>query len=720
MGSPPLPGILAATLLASGAAATTQQQWLPVDGPHAAGRGVAYDIARDRQVAFGTEGRIWEYDGGIALPQACPNGPAPRHGATVVHDPVRGHTLLFGGRITTPFADTWLWADGRWRQGPASPAPSPRFDAGATFDSRRGRVVLWGGQLGGNVASDTWEHDGVDWLWRPTATVPTPVNAPVLAFDSFRGVVVMVVSPGMLGQPLQVWEYDGIDWTARGTGAGAAPVHRSNHNIAYDPLRRRIVMFGGSENGGELWEWDGGGWQLMTTVTAPRLLNPAMHFDPQRGHVVIVGGQDRSSGSWTTAAWGWDGASLQPLWPAHRPMPRYGFSVAHDFGRNRVVVFGGYAFGPRDDTWEWDGTTWSNPQPAVSPPVREDAAFAFDPFRGSTVLFGGFATGVYRGDTWQWDGSSWTQMSGPGPSPRGEAGMALDWTTNRTILFGGYQNGSWLGDTWSWDGTAWTQLQPANAPSGRIRQAMAADPSLGRLVLFGGARLGFTAANYLNDTWEWDGNNWQRIQTPTTPGALLGASMAYDWAGARLLLVGNELATGTLQTWEYRNRDWVLLASQADPLLGSAISFFDLSRSRLGLFDGNGLFEWSDAEGTVDGFGAGCGAPPPRLLCRTRPRLGTAEFGLEVFAEPQRAALFGLGWGQGSVPLGSGCTLLVQPVAATAFVVTDGRGIALQRIPLPPSSGLRGLVLWAQAAVLAPLRPAGLEASRGLRIRLGD
>ncbi|MHA7630515.1 hypothetical protein [Corallococcus sp. M7] len=43
-----------------------------------------------------------------------------------------------------------------------------------------------------------------------------------------------------------------------------------------------------------------------------------------------------------------------------------------------------------------------------------------------------------------------------------------------------------LNDTWEWDGTNWEQKAPAAAPSARMRHGLAYDSAGQRIVLFGG------------------------------------------------------------------------------------------------------------------------------------------------------------------------------------------------------------------------------------------
>lgn len=48
----------------------------------------------------------------------------------------------------------------------------------------------------------------------------------------------------------------------------AGPAGRVGQGVAYDPLRRRIVLYGGAADGGQafftdIWEFDGTSWQRL-------------------------------------------------------------------------------------------------------------------------------------------------------------------------------------------------------------------------------------------------------------------------------------------------------------------------------------------------------------------------------------------------------------------------------------------------------------------------
>src|SRR5262245_32628150 len=146
-----------------------------------------------------------------------------------------------------------------------------------------------------------------------------------------------------------------------------APAARFDHGGAYDPVRNRLVVFGGRGFPtptifGDTLEFDGTNWTTRSTPVAPRA--------------------------------------------------RMGHGMAFDLARSRVVLFGGGDFDVTlNDTWEWDGSTWRQIPTAVAPTPRVDMAMTADLFRGGVLVHGGSrsvaALSQILGDLWRWSGSQW-------------------------------------------------------------------------------------------------------------------------------------------------------------------------------------------------------------------------------------------------------------------------------------------------------------------------
>ncbi|HWW00017.1 MAG TPA: HYR domain-containing protein [Candidatus Acidoferrum sp.] len=271
----------------------------------------------------------------------------------------------------------------------------------------------------------------------------------------------------------------------------SSPGNRYGHAMAYDSVRGRVVLFGGSGVGGLLgdtWEWNGLTWTLMATSgPSPRVFT-AMAYDDRIGRTILFGGQ-AVSGSVLNDTWSWDGTSWQQVGGPVPPPPRQAHAMAFDSARKRTVLFGGISSATTalGDLWEFDGAQWlSVTLGAVSPGARAGHVMAYGSAQAQLLLFGGTPDGkAFLGDTWKWDGANWTLLASNGPGPREFSALAYNDNCDAAVLFGGLQGTNYLSDTWEWSGTAWT-LTGTNNPFARAAHAMAHDSANGSTVLFGG------------------------------------------------------------------------------------------------------------------------------------------------------------------------------------------------------------------------------------------
>ena len=263
----------------------------------------------------------------------------------------------------------------------------------------------------------------------------------------------------------------------------------------------------------------------------------AMAYDSERNEVVLFGGEVHLGGhvfsdeTWTWKGYGWTQESPS----GDIPSPRKGHAMVYDRARGEVVLFGG--LGSVDvyygDTWTWNGIEWTF-ETDTGPVPRYHHCMAYDAEREVVVLFGGQYFSEFQGETWEWNGTDWTFRTDTGPSARYQCGMAYD--SSGVILFGGNDNNSPYNDTWKWDGAGWTEQSPdIPLPGIRSGHAMTYDGGRGVIVLFGGQTQG--AADFYDDTWEWNGANWteQPIDGPSERTARI---MAYSEIDEAILLFG--------------------------------------------------------------------------------------------------------------------------------------------------------------------------------------
>jgi uncharacterized protein (TIGR03437 family) len=329
----------------------------------------------------------------------------------------------------------------------------------------------------------------------------------------------------------------------------------------------------------------------------------AMVYDSAQGEVVLFGGIDAAS-SPVNDTWVWDGFNWTLKTPQTMPPARGFFAMAYDSVHGQVVLFGGYTGETAaqmlfDDTWVWDGVNWTLIAPQARPPARFGHAMAYDSAHGQVVMFGGVGHDGELGDTWVWDGSNWTQESPQtSPAPRDTFGMAYDSAHGQVVLFGGENFEQSLqpnfSDTWVWDGANWTQESPQTSPPARWGPGMAYDSAHGEMVMFGGFFCGSSCgtgflAQFLSDTWLWDGSNWATQFPQNSPTGRTTPAMAYDSGHDQVVFFGGTVgAAGT-----ERGDTWTWFGGPLPPTISGVVSASDF-----GAFSSVAPGSWVEIYGT--------------------------------------------------------------------------------------------------------------------------
>jgi hypothetical protein len=112
------------------------------------------------------------------------------------------------------------------------------------------------------------------------------------AYDSRRQTMVVVGVSTLTSSPrrLQTFEMD-----SDGTWVMRAPIDSQHGDspiaLAYDPLRARVVLMSGSEDGGFIWEFDGTTWirQQFATEFAPGIVPSFATYDSSRSALTLFG-----------------------------------------------------------------------------------------------------------------------------------------------------------------------------------------------------------------------------------------------------------------------------------------------------------------------------------------------------------------------------------------------------------------------------------------------
>jgi len=314
------------------------------------------------------------------------NTPSPRVEYGMAYDSHRGVVILHSGlNFVSLFHDTWEWDGQTWKK--VTEAGPGRNLFGMAFDPSRNVTVLYGGHNAWGksfnkktYSSVTWEWDGKEWKGIDTVDMGIRVCTP-LVYDPELKSVIRHGGISYYGGPIfnDTWKWDGAMWTQIAVGP-----KRFAHRMVYDSIRKKVVLFGGSEKAGsdpsDTWEFDGTNWVQVSTVGPPGREVPGFAFDISRGVAVLFGGNRYwgFSDTWIGDTWEWDGkkwTQIESIWPGTTYTP----DMAYDSQRKKIVLFRGGGGGKGreanpsnlvyQETWEYGAlpsgipfTIWSQHQ----------------------------------------------------------------------------------------------------------------------------------------------------------------------------------------------------------------------------------------------------------------------------------------------------------------------------------------------------------------------
>ncbi|MCC6622508.1 MAG: hypothetical protein IT385_14685 [Deltaproteobacteria bacterium] len=465
------------------------------------GHTAIYDAANQRMLAFGGTARSDVWALGLAVGERSSwtelavtgETPEPRSGHTAIYDAARERMIVFGGVGRSDLWELALPVDGEpaWRRLSASGTPPSRPFASAIYDPPRERMIVFGGN--GERSGEVWALSlGAGGLvWSPLApggTAPEPRSHHSAIYDPARQHMVVF---GGIGQThfddVHSLSLEGAElaWERLDTGAG--PSARVGHSAVYDPLARRMIVFGGAEGShiGDPWALslpDEGDprWESLAIAPAPveRLGHTAI-VDPAGARMVVFGGYDGKASLGDAWALSLDAAST-PTWADLTPTPgaRAGHSAIHDRANDRVIVFGGASYASstttyRHDVWELPldaaADAWRELQPTGEGPLaRKGHAAIYDAGNDEMLVFGGDTPSGIVNDLWAMSLSgapAWRSVStiGTPPSLRSNHRAIYDQANERMIVYGGLDDPSAWALSLDGEDPEWTQLAALGA-----------------------------------------------------------------------------------------------------------------------------------------------------------------------------------------------------------------------------------------------------------------
>lgn len=310
----------------------------------------------------------------------------------------------------------------------AGGTPAPRDGHWMADDSAAGKVILFGGKgSGSRYFNDTWAYTPATGTWaelRPAGTLPPARFGHVMVYDPAGRRILLFGGVTTTGPANDLWAYSSVAGTwARVDAAGSPPPARVYPSMAYDPVTREAVLFGGWTGDsafGDTWIYDpaAGRWSEPHITGGPRARwGASMVYDSTAGKLILFGGlfgsydgSHKLNDTWEydPAAHAWK--NLAPR--GEIPSARGYASMVYDSASHKVMLFGGFAGsdGLLADTWEYDAAanTWNRLATGPADPPRRDFSSAVnDPAGGVTILFGGLTgdtgniDGTLLSDTWR-------------------------------------------------------------------------------------------------------------------------------------------------------------------------------------------------------------------------------------------------------------------------------------------------------------------------------
>lgn len=284
--------------------------------------------------------------------------PGGREQHAAIYDPVNDRMIIFGGASAS--GDTWAFSPNYpnlW-QSLSVGTPGGRRGASAVYDPVRKRMILFGGYNG------AWLND----VWALPLDPPGP-------------------------------------WTQLST-SGSPPTTRMLTPLVYDPVRDRVLLFGGwsgTQPLSDTWALSLAGtpqWTQLGSSNPPARFGHLAFYDPTGDRLVVLTG---SNGSDLADVWALalgSGNAWSPITPAGvAPVGRYYSAGAFIPEQSRFVFYGGQHSGALGDLWFLDlapTPSWTNVANAgVQPPSLYLHSAVYDPHRSRVLFYGAASATVH-------------------------------------------------------------------------------------------------------------------------------------------------------------------------------------------------------------------------------------------------------------------------------------------------------------------------------------
>jgi hypothetical protein len=226
---------------------------------------------------------VWtEICSGTTAAPACSTSPSPRIAAQLAYDPADHSVLLFGGaKSFSDVNDTWLFANGSWRNVTGAVAPPPGDSLPVASDAAGGVLLI----TNRNHVPETWEYGAAGWTRQLPTTTPSVADLQPMWFDARLDADVL------WDQGSGTWAFVSGEWTKLSVTGSPPAAGGFPSGGGYDSSAGYGFVYAPSDSARTTWTFSAGIW---TNVTANVSSGPAtttplgVVYDTTDGYVLAA------------------------------------------------------------------------------------------------------------------------------------------------------------------------------------------------------------------------------------------------------------------------------------------------------------------------------------------------------------------------------------------------------------------------------------------------
>ncbi len=291
---------------------------------------------------------------------------------------------------------------------------SDRYGHDMIFDEMNERTILFGGVIeteGTSVvhSNETWNFNSTTKMWDliQLNTSPGLIAHHSMAYSVFHEKIVCFGGLSEAGAAMdETWIFDcqTDEWSQ--VFPPSAPPSRSDASFYYDTNNQLFILFGGYRTAfdyysNDLWAYNlsVNTWTKITSLNVPpEMYGHQMVYDPLNQRGILFGGRTESKVENTIWTYFYHNSSWKIIDQEIKPITRYWHSMSYDKNNHRVLILGGreseyIATNILNDVWNLNLTqdTWIQMDNTAVPEVSS-GRMVYDLNNNVAVLFGGVSS----------------------------------------------------------------------------------------------------------------------------------------------------------------------------------------------------------------------------------------------------------------------------------------------------------------------------------------